>query len=399
MPDASRLEFMRHRLDDLREQHLYRQVRAVANGTEPWIELDGQRLLNLSSNNYLGLATHPAVTAAASAAAERGAAGSARLVAGTSDLHQALEAQLARFKASESALLFNSGYAANAGIIPALVGTGDVVLSDELNHASLIDGCRLSRAERRIYRHGDVSYLAEQLSSLVRAGHQGRRLVVTDSVFSMDGDVAPLTDIAALCSRYSTMLLVDEAHSTGCLGPGGRGLVAELGLERQVTIVMSTLSKALGSFGAFVAADQLVTDYLVNHARSFIFSTALPASLVAASLAALHVLECEPWRTQRLQDNAEFFRQQLQSLGFSTLSSTTQIVPVVVGDAGKTLAMAAGLRAEGIFAVAIRPPTVPEASARIRASLMATHTPADVLFAVEAFARVGGRLGLVDHER
>jgi 8-amino-7-oxononanoate synthase len=398
MPDASPLEFMRHRLDDLREQQLYRQVRIVTNGAEPWLELDGRSVLNLSSNNYLGLATHPEVVAAASAAAVQGAAGSARLVAGSSALHQVLEAQLARFKASESALLFNSGYTANTGIIPALVGTGDAVLSDEMNHASLIDGCRLSRAERRIYRHGDVAQLEEQLRSLVRAGHPGRRLVVTDAVFSMDGDVAPLADIASLCGRYGAMLLVDEAHSTGCLGPGGRGLVAELGLEHRVTVVMSTLSKALGSFGAFAAADQLVIDYLVNHARSFIFSTALPASPVAASLAALQVLEDEPWRMQRLQENAELFRRQLQSLGFRTLASTTQIVPVLVGDAGKTLAMAAGLLEEGIFGVAIRPPTVPAESARIRVSLMATHTPADVRFAVAAFARVGERLGLIDHQ-
>ena len=393
---AERLQFMRRRLEALRSRRLYRQLRVVPDGAQPWITVDGRRLLNLSSNNYLGLATHPSVKAAAAAAETHGCgAGSSRLIAGTFPLHQALETRLGSFKQAEGALLFNTGYTANLGVIPALVGPGDLVLSDELNHASLIDGCRLSRAEYRIYPHCDVAFLEHELSSAVRENHRGRRLVVTDTVFSMDGDVAPLRAIADLCGAYGAMLLVDEAHGTGCLGPGGRGLVAELGLEREVTVSMSTLSKALGSFGAFVTGSSLVMEYLVNVCRSFIFSTALPPPVVAASLAALDVLEREPELVERLQDNGAFFRQGLQALGFNTLRSETHIVPVLVGDSARALQMAEVLRQEGVFVVAIRPPTVPFGSARIRASVMATHTRADLELAREAFERVGKREGLI----
>lgn len=383
------------RLEALRGRHLYRRLSQVSAGTEPWAEVDGRWLLNLSSNNYLGLARHPEVVAAAARAAETHGcgAGSSRLIAGTQDLHRALEERLAAFKGTESALLFNSGYTANVGVIPALTGPGDLVLGDELNHASLIDGCRLSRAEYRTFPHRDVAALEEQLEGWTR-GHGGRRLVVTDTVFSMDGDLAPLEEIASLCARFGALLMVDEAHATGCLGPGGRGLVAQLGLEEQVPVFMGTLSKALGSFGAFIAGERGLTEYLVNVARSFIFTTALPPMVVAASLAALEVLEREAHRVACLQENAAMFRAGLRDLGFDTLGSQTQIVPVLVGSAARALEMAAALRDEGVFVVAIRPPTVPSGRARIRASIMATHSPADLEWAVEAFGRVGRRLGV-----
>lgn len=395
--EDKRLDFVRRRLQALRRRNLYRHLSSIANGVDPWIEIDGRRLLNLSSNNYLGLATHPEVTAAAAAAAETHGCGSgaSRLISGSSEHHHLLEARLARFKGADSALLFNSGYTANLGLIPALVGPGDLVLGDELNHASLIDGCRLSRADFNTFAHRDAGALEEELSKATHEGRGKRRLVVTDSVFSMDGDLAPLTEIANLCKRYDALLLVDEAHATGCLGPGGRGLVAQLGLENDVTVTMSTLSKALGGFGAFVTGERLVIDYLVNVSRGFIFTTALPPTVVAAALAAIDVLEREPELVDRLQENGVLLRRGLQELGFDTLASGTHIVPVLVGNADRTMDMAARLGHEGIFAIPIRPPTVPMGAARIRVSVMATHTLSDLEFAIEVFGKVGKRIGLI----
>ena len=398
MPEhrADPLAFARRRLEALRGRHLYRATAAIARGDEPWIELDGRRLLNLSSNNYLGLASHPAVKQAAAAAAEQQGcgAGASRLIAGTSALHEELEARLARFKGAESALLFTSGYTANLGAISALVGPGDVVLGDELNHASLIDGCRLSRAEFITYPHRDIGALAVRLREARQRRPQARVLVVTDAVFSMDGDLAPLDDLAELCSREAVLLYVDEAHATGCLGPGGRGLVASRGLENHVTVTMGTLSKALGSFGAFVTGERLLRDYLVNVCRTFIFTTALPPPVVAASLAALSVLEREPWRIDRLQENARFLREGLRDRGFDTLDSQTHIVPVRIGDSATAQAMAAVLREAGIFAVAIRPPTVPQGQARLRISVMATHAVEELAWALDVIEQAGRRLGL-----
>jgi 8-amino-7-oxononanoate synthase len=384
-------------MEALRGRHLERQLAIVADGTEPWVEVDGRRLLNLSSNNYLGLARHPRVVEAVVEAARAwgGGAGSSRLVAGTSDLHRALEARLAAFKGAESALLFTSGYTANLGVIPALVGPGDLVLGDALNHASLIDGCRLSRAEYRTYGHRNVGELEDHLAGWERENHSGRRLVVTDTVFSMDGDLAPMADIADACDRHGALLMVDEAHATGCLGPQGRGLLAHLGLEERASVSMSTLSKAFGGLGAFVAGGSALMEYLVNVARTFMFTTALPPTVVAGTLAALEVLEQEPQRLGDLQRNARALREGLCCLGFDTLGSETHIVPVLVGGAERTLEMAGALRAEGLFAVAIRPPTVPTGRCRIRASVMATHTSEEIDRAVEAFGRVGRRLGLI----
>ncbi len=274
------LQFMQDRLETQRSHHLYRQLRTISAGAEPWMEVEGHQVLNLSSNNYLGLAGRPELKIAAMAAAEEDgcSAGSSRLIAGTSKRHRDLETRLAHFKQSESALLFTSGYTANVGVISSLVGPDDLILSDELNHASLIDGCRLSKAECKIFAHSDVSALEELLVASRQAGHRGRTLVVTDTVFSMDGDLAPLAEITRLCTCYEAMLVVDEAHATGCLGPGGRGLVAQSGIAYEGLISVSTLSKALGSFGAFVAGPSLVKEYLVNVSRNFIFTTCAPPS-------------------------------------------------------------------------------------------------------------------------
>ena len=395
--ETTSLQFMHHRLREVREQRLYRQLRVVSSGAKPWMEIEGQRVLNLSSNNYLGLATRPELQAATAAmAVESGSgAGSSRLIVGSLDCHQVLETRLARFKQTESALLFTSGYTANVGVITSLVGPSDVILSDELNHASIIDGCRLSRAECKIFPHRNLSTLEEFLASLVHTGHRGKVVVVTDSIFSMDGDVAPLAEIAQLCRRYDALLVVDEAHATGCIGPGGRGLAALAGVKYEAMISVGTLSKALGSFGAFVAGPQIVREYLINLSRNFIFTTALPPPVVAASLAALDIVEREPELIERLQSNGAFFRRGLQQRGFNTLTSETHIVPILVADSALALEMTTELLRNGIFAVAIRPPTVPPGTARIRASVMATHTQDDLAYALDSFERVGRRLGLV----
>lgn len=391
------LQFMQRRLRALESRHLYRHLRAVSAGTEPWMDMEGRRVLNLSSNNYLGLATRPELKRASGTAAEADGcgSGSSRLIAGTSERHLALETHLARFKHAESALVFNSGYIANVGVISSLARAGDLILSDELNHASIIDGCRLSRAECKVFPHCNLSALEGLLTTSVQAGHQGRILVITDTVFSMDGDLAPLTEIVDLCRQYHAILVLDEAHATGCVGPGGQGLVAQSGVEYEAMIAVSTLSKALGSFGAFVTGPKLVKEYLINVSRNFIFTTALPASVIAASEAALTILEQEPELVERLQENAAFFRRGLQQLGFNTLTSQTHIVPILVGEAELTIEMARALLDQGIFTVAIRPPTVPLGSSRIRTSLMATHTQADLSYALEVFERVGRHLGVV----
>ncbi|HEY4036296.1 MAG TPA: 8-amino-7-oxononanoate synthase [Ktedonobacteraceae bacterium] len=391
------LQFMQRRLDALESRHLYRQLRTVSAGAEPWIDIESRRALNLSSNNYLGLATRPELKAAAANAAETDGcgAGSSRLIAGTSERHLALETRLAHFKHAESALVFNSGYTANVGVISSLARAGDLILSDELNHASIIDGCRLSRAECKVFPHCNISTLEELLVSSIQAGHRGKILVVTDTVFSMDGDLAPLTEIVDLCRQYQAILVLDEAHATGCVGPGGQGLVAHLDIEYEAMISVSTLSKALGSFGAFVTGPKLVKEYLINTSRNFIFTTALPASIIAASEAALTILEQEPQLLERLQENAAFFRRGLQQLGFNTLTSQTHIVPILIGEAELTIEMARELLHHGVFAVAIRPPTVPLGTSRIRTSLMATHTRADLSHALDVFERVGRCLGVV----
>ena len=333
--------------------------------------LDGKPVLLLCSNNYLGLADHPRLREAAAEAAMRWGVGTgaSRLVSGTMTVHRRLEERLADFKGRQAALLFGSGYLANAGTVAALARPGDVVFSDELNHASIIDGCRLSRAEVFVYEHADVEHLRW---GILQAEGRGA-LIVTDSVFSMDGDVAPLAEIVELAQHFGLRTVVDEAHATGTLGPGGRGAVAEAGLDDQVDVIVGTLGKALGSYGAFVACDQQMAQYLVNAARTFIFSTALPPSAVAGALAALDLLSERPRLVAKLGANAAALRLGLQQEGFDVGSSRTQIVPLVIGEAQRAMRICEAALSGGVFAQAIRPPTVPDMTSRLRLAVMASH--------------------------
>jgi 8-amino-7-oxononanoate synthase len=362
-----------------------RALRPIDGPQDTHVCIEGRVALCLCSNNYLGLANHPAVIEAACAAArDYGVgAGASRLISGSMRAHHQLEERLAAFKGAEACLLFTSGYHANLGVISSLVGPGDAVFSDALNHASLIDGCRLSRAAVCVYPHGDVEALAARLRTVPAR----RRLIVTDSVFSMDGDVAPLQAICDLAQQYEAMVMVDEAHATGVLGPHGAGLVEALGVGPRVTVQMSTLGKALGGFGAFVAGSRALIDFLVNRARTFIFTTALPPSVVAAAAAALTIVEREPERRVRLRRNAARLRHGLAALGYDVAGADdAHIVPIVIGDAPTTMALSGALLEQGVFAQGIRPPTVPEGTARIRATVMATHRDVDIDAAVAAFA-------------
>jgi glycine C-acetyltransferase/8-amino-7-oxononanoate synthase len=392
------------RLHELESLGLHRRTRLISGPQGPHVLLDGKPVLLLCSNNYLGLADHPRVREAAAEAAMRWGvgAGASRLVSGTMTIHRRLEKRLAAFKEREAALLFGSGYLANAGAIAALARPGEVVFSDELNHASIIDGCRLSRAEVFVYDHCDVEHLAWGIAQA-----QGRgALIVTDSVFSMDGDVAPLDEIVELAQRRRIRLLVDEAHATGVLGPGGRGALAEHGLADHVDVIVGTLGKALGSYGAFVTCDEVVARYLVNAARTFIFSTALPPPAVAGALAALELLENRSKLVHKLTANSETMRDALEREGFDVRDSRTQIVPLVVGDAGLAMRICEGALRQGVFAQAIRPPTVPPGTSRLRLAVMATHREQELREAARTLARVARAEGfeprsraMFDHEQ
>ena len=349
-------------------------------------------MLLLSSNNYLGLADHPRVRQAAAEAAERfgAGAGASRLVSGNMALHRRLEERLAEFTGTESALLFGAGYLANTGVIASLAGRGEVVFSDELNHASIIDGCRLSRADVFVYRHADLDHLAWGLR---QAGGRAS-LIVTDAVFSMDGDVAPLADLAALARNAGCRLMVDEAHATGALGPGGRGAVAGAGLTGEVAAIVGTLGKALGSYGAYVCSDAATRDLLVNTARPFIFSTAPPPPAIGAALAALVLLESRPGMVEQLRRNGAALRDGLVNYGLTTGRSRTQIVPVVVGDARLAMALCEHSLEGGVFAQAIRPPTVPEGTSRLRLSVMANHRADELVAAARVIGRAARELGI-----
>ncbi|HWB69654.1 MAG TPA: 8-amino-7-oxononanoate synthase, partial [Solirubrobacterales bacterium] len=322
------------RLEELRDLGLHRRLRLVSGPQGPRVLLDGEPVLLLCSNDYLGLAGHPEVREAAAEAAMRwgAGAGASRLISGNMEPHRELERRLAGFKGHEAALLFGSGYLANTGAISALAGTGEVVFSDELNHASIIDGCRLSRAETFVYRHGDLDHLAWGLR---RAGERAS-LIVTDGVFSMDGDIAPLPGLAELARRHGCRLMVDEAHATGALGPGGRGSVCAAGLSEEVDLVVGTLGKALGSYGAYACASAEVVEFLLNRARPFIFSTAPPPALAAAATRALELLEGNPQWVGLLRENANLLREALAAEGLGASRSETQIVPVQIGAAEKT---------------------------------------------------------------
>jgi glycine C-acetyltransferase/8-amino-7-oxononanoate synthase len=379
------------RLTELEELGLYRRLRMVCGPQGPRVILDGRPVLLLCSNNYLGLADHPRVREAAAEAAMRWGvgAGASRLVSGSMTIHRRLEEALAAFEGTESALLFGSGYLANIGVVSSLAGRGEVVYSDALNHASIVDGCRLARAETFVYDHCDVDHLAWGLRQAEGRG----ALIVTDGVFSMDGDVAPLAEIVALARRYDARVVVDEAHGTGAVGPGGRGAVAEAGLDGEVDVVVGTLGKALGSYGAYVACDAEMARYLVNTARPLIFSTALPPPAAAGALAALELLVEQPRRVDKLQWNAEALRSELAREGFEVTGSQTQIVPLIVGDAHLAMQVCEAALERGVFAQAIRPPTVPEGTSRLRLAVMASHTRTELRDAARTLARAAMAAG------
>ncbi len=388
-----RKEILTARLAEVKESGLYRRLRAVEGAQDAAIILEGQEVLLFSSNNYLGLANHPALKLAAQEAIERYGCGSgaSRLISGSMAVHHELEHRLAALKKTEAALVFPTGYHANIGVLSALMGPDDTILSDSLNHASIIDGCRLSRADTRVYRHADTEHLGELLKACPATG---QRLIVTDSVFSMDGDLAPLAEIVSLARQYDTWVMVDEAHATGVFGPHGGGLVEELGLTEEVDIQMGTLGKALGCVGAFVAGSHELIDWLVNRARSFIYTTAIPPAVAAAVLAALDIVEQEPERRQQLWNNTRMLADGLRSLGYTLGATRSQILPVIIGEACETMSVAAAILQRGVFAHGIRPPTVPEGTSRIRVTPMATHTQDQLLRTLDAFAAAGKEVGI-----
>jgi len=380
------------RLEELRERGLYRRLRLIEGPQGSTVTLDGRPVLLLCSNNYLGLADRIDVREAAADAALRwgAGAGASRLISGNMEPHRQLEERLAAFKGYESALLFGSGYLANAGTVAALADQGEVIFSDELNHASIVDGCRLSRAETFVYRHGDLEHLAWALYHV-----RGRpALIVTDGVFSMDGDLAPIPELLELARRHGARLMVDEAHATGAIGPGGRGSVAAAGLSGEVDVVVGTLGKALGSYGAYVCADAEIVDFLVNSARPFIFSTAPPPPAVAAAVAALDILEAEPELVAQLQANAGRLRNALGAEGLGVGAGGSQIVPVHLGEAAVAMDLCEAALKRGVFAQGIRPPTVPEGSCRLRCTVMATHTAAELAGAARQIGAAARDIGL-----
>ncbi len=372
-----RTALLQKELQDLENLGIYRSLKTVGSPQGREIILDGKRVLNFSSNDYLGLANDARIKRAALEAIEEYGlgTGASRLVCGNMGPHEKLEADLALFKNTESALVFSSGYMANTGIIPALMDRQSVVLSDKLNHASIIDGIILSRAQLLRYHHADMEALREILKNCPAAQ---RKLIVTDTVFSMDGDKAPLREIVDLAGRYEAMIMVDEAHAFGVLGRRGGGLVEELGLEGQIDIQMGTLSKAAGSFGAYACGTKVLRDFLINKSRSFIYTTAMPPALAQASRAALQIIRAGSQLRRKLQDNADYLRAQLEGMGFDTMNSSTAIIPILVKDPSRAMVMSKRLLEQGIFAQAIRPPTVPVATARLRLTVTATHTQDDL---------------------
>lgn len=391
---SSAVSDIQARLAELAQLGLERRTRLIEGPQGPQVLLDGKPVVLLCSNNYLGLATHPRVRqAAAQAALALGAgAGASRLVSGTMSVHNELEHALAEFEGTEACVLFGSGYLANMGVIGALAGNGDLVFSDALNHASIVDGCRLSRAQVLVYRHLDLEHLEHLLAE--HRGGERRRLIVTDSVFSMDGDLAPLAQLAQLARRYRARLVVDEAHATGALGPGGRGAVAAAGLEGEVDAIVGTLGKALGSYGAYVCASAEMVRYLLNVARALIFSTAPPPPATAAAAAALDLIQGQPRLIDDLHSAARALRRELRAQGFAVAEGDMHIVPLVTRQEQAAMALCEAAIERGVFAQAIRPPTVPAGSSRLRLTAMATHTPQQMQTAARVLREAAAQAGL-----
>jgi 8-amino-7-oxononanoate synthase len=382
------------RLNESAARHLTRRITPLHSGVGPIVEMAGRQILLLASNDYLGLAMHPEVIQASVEATQRfgAGAGAARLISGSLPPHQDLESALAQFKGTEAALTFSSGYLANIGTIPALIEQGGLILADRLCHASLIDGCRLSAADFRVYRHNDTGHLQSLLAKRRRAR---RTLIVTDGLFSMDGDLAPLPELNRLAQTYEADLYIDDAHGTGVMGPHGRGTSEHFGLDTQIPFQMGTLGKAFGSSGAYLAGSSALIRYLINTSRSFIFTTAPPPSSAAAAMMALRIMQREPERRARLWANRERLFSGLTQLGFSLSPSVSPIMPILVGNAETALVFAGHLFAEGVYAPAIRPPTVPDATSRIRVTVSSEHTTSHIDYALTAFQRAGQLAGLI----
>jgi glycine C-acetyltransferase len=387
------LNFLGQELQNLKEQGLFREPRTLTGDQKPRSIYDGKAVVNLSSNNYLGLANHPRlIEAAVKATQELGVGpGAVRTIAGQMDLHKEFEHKLAKFKNVEACLLFQSGFTANSGTVSCIMGKEDVIISDELNHASIIDGSRLSRAQIKVYPHADM----DGLRSVLQQAEGRRKIVVTDGVFSMDGDVAPLDQVVKLSKEFGAIVMVDDAHASGVMGRNGRGTVDHFDLHGQVDIQVGTLSKAIGVLGGYVAGTQNLIDYLVQRARPVLFSTSLPPAVTAAGMAAVDLLVEEPELIDRLWSNAEFFRDGLRAQGFDTGASVTPIIPVMVGDERKAMQLADDLFAAGVFAQALSFPTVPKGKARVRTIVTAAHTHEDLQFALDTFVTVGKKLGIV----
>ena len=386
------------KIEELKKTDHYRTLVKVTGSVDAEVSIDGKKMILLSSNNYLGLAGCSAMkkrTIAAVQAIGTGA-GASRLISGNLEIHEELEKRIAKFKSCDSAILFSTGYMANLGVISSLAGKGDLILSDHLNHASIIDGCRLSGAEIIKYPHKDFDYLDNFLSRR-RSDLQftGKILIITDGLFSMDGDLAPLPQLQKIAKKNNGLLLVDDAHATGVIGSSGKGTCEHFGLEKENVIQIGTFSKALGSLGGFVTGPEIIIEYLKNTARSFIYTTALPPSVCASSLAALDIIENDPSIRKNLMGNVETVRSGLIDMGYNCLDSKTHIIPVVTGEAGVTMKFARGLLEKGIFAPAIRPPTVPDGKSRIRVSLMSSHTEKHLEIIIDGFRSEGRRLGII----
>ena len=387
------LDFLKDELAELGEQGLLLHPRTLQGAAGARARFDGREVINLASNNYLGLANHPRLNEAASdAAVEFGAgSGAVRTIAGTMTMHRELERRLADFKHAEDALMFQSGFTSNAGTVAAILSKDDVIVSDQLNHASIIDGARLSRAEIKVYPHKDASAADALLTETARPGRH--QLLITDGVFSMDGDIAPLPALVEVAEKHQAIMMVDDAHASGVLGRGGAGTVDHFGLHGRVDIQVGTLSKAIGVLGGFIAGPKHLIEWLQNRGRPFLFSTSAPPAVVAACMAALDVIHDEPERLQRLWSNTTMFKEGLHALGFDTGMSETPITPVITGDEAKTQTLAARLFEEGVFCPAIVFPTVGRGLARVRTIVTADHTEDDLREALDAFERVGNELG------
>jgi glycine C-acetyltransferase len=387
--------FLSEELDALRQKHLFRNLRILDGQQLPEASFDGHSVINLSSNNYLGLNTHRRLVNAAKQATETFGVGSGavRTIAGTMQIHMELEEAIARFKHVEASVVFQSGFTANAGTVSSILGKGDLIISDELNHASIIDGCRLSRAEIRVFPHKDPNRLEEILKET--ANFAGKKLLITDGVFSMDGDIAPLPALVELGERYGAILMVDDAHSSGVLGRDGRGTVDHFNLHGRVDIQVGTLSKAIGSLGGYVCGSRNLIDFLYHRARPFLFSTSHPPAVAASCLAAFQVLQEEPEWIERLWQNTRFFKAGLDRLGFNTGQSETPITPIIVGKGDLAMRFSDELFANGVFAQGIGFPTVPEARSRVRTIVTATHTQDQLQRALDVMGQVGRRLGII----